>query len=159
MRTCSSVVESRLCILWSLVRFPVGRLRYTLLMRANNVEIAVQWFRMSCAVFAGLSGHYNPICNIIPVLGKMYISFPWLWGFDYANAYFQSSWENVAQEVAVSSVDFPKNTKFNNFKGAQGPGLFGREGRRRRDFVVLGALASLYYDQSHYNLFPFISDA
>ena len=36
--------------------------------------------------------------------------------------------------------------------------------RRKGDFVVLGALASLFHDQSHYNLFhydlfPFISNA
>ena len=41
---------------------------YKLLMRPNKVETAVQWFRMSHAVFDGFSGHGNSIYNIIPLL-------------------------------------------------------------------------------------------
>ena len=39
-------------------------------MRPNKVKTAVQWFRISRAVFAGFSGHDNSIDNIIPQLKK-----------------------------------------------------------------------------------------
>ena len=63
-----SVVEFRLRILSSLVRSPVGRSRYTLLMRPNKIEIDVHWFRMSCAVFVGFSCHGKSIYNKIHLL-------------------------------------------------------------------------------------------
>ena len=47
-----------------------GRSRYTLLMRPNKIEAAVQWFRMSGAAFAGVSGHGYSIYNIIPQVKK-----------------------------------------------------------------------------------------
>ena len=37
----------------------------TLLMKPNNVETTVQWFRMSREVLAEFSGHFNSIYNII----------------------------------------------------------------------------------------------
>ena len=43
---------------------------YTLLMKPNMVETAVQWFRMSRAIFAGFSGHGNSIYKTIPLLKK-----------------------------------------------------------------------------------------
>ena len=68
--TISSTVESRPCILWSVDRFQVGESRYSLLMKPNKVETAVQWFRMSRAEFARFSGHGNSNYNIIPLLKK-----------------------------------------------------------------------------------------
>ena len=42
---------------------------------------------------------------MIPLFKKenVYL-FPCPWGYDYADTYRQSSWENAAQEVTVSSV-------------------------------------------------------
>ena len=68
MWTSSSVVEFRLCILWSLVQSPGGRSWYTLLMRPNKIETVVRWFRKSHTVLAGFSGNGYSIYNIIPLL-------------------------------------------------------------------------------------------
>ena len=58
-------------------------------------------------VFAGFSGHGNSIHNIIPLLkkkGNVHL-YPCPWGYNnYADAYFQSSWEDMVLEVTVSSV-------------------------------------------------------
>ena len=54
-------------------------------------------------VFAGLSGHCNSIYNIIPLLKKENIHlFSCPWGYNnYADAYFQSSWERAPGGVRV----------------------------------------------------------
>ena len=44
--------------------------RYTLLMKLNKVEILVQWFRISLAMFVEFYGHGNLIYNILPLLKK-----------------------------------------------------------------------------------------
>ena len=60
--TSSSVVEFRLCIVVAGSIFSGGD-HCTLLMGPNKFETAVQWFRMSHAVFVGFSGHSNSIYN------------------------------------------------------------------------------------------------
>ena len=78
-----------------------GRSRHTLLMRPNKVETAVQCFRSS----AGFSGHGNSIHNIIPLRKEKCTLSPCPWGLNnYGDAYFPSSWEDVALEVTVSPV-------------------------------------------------------
>ena len=52
--------------------------------------------------FFFFSGHGNSIQNIIPLLKEKKMC-PWAHN-NYADAYFQSSWEDVALEVTVSSV-------------------------------------------------------
>ena len=49
MWTDGSVVKFRFCGHW--IDLQWGRLRYTQLMRTTKVETAIQWFRMSCAIF------------------------------------------------------------------------------------------------------------
>ena len=58
-------------------------------------------------MFAGFSAHSNSIHNIIPLLQKENVHlYPCPWGYNnYADVYFQSSWEDVALEVTVSSVE------------------------------------------------------
>ena len=54
----------------------------------------------------GLSGYGNSIHTIIPLLKKENVHlYPCPWGYNnYADAYFQSSWEDVVQEATVFSV-------------------------------------------------------
>ena len=54
--------------------------------------------------FARFSAHGNSVHLIIPLLKKEN-AHPCPWGYNnYAGAYFQSSWEDMALEVTVSSV-------------------------------------------------------
>ena len=57
-------------------------------------------------MFTGFSSHGNSIHNIIPLLKKENIDlYPCPWGHNnYMDAYFRSSWEDMALEVTVSSV-------------------------------------------------------
>ena len=57
-------------------------------------------------VFAGFSGHGNSIYDIIPLLEKKNVHlFLCSWGYNnYADACFQSSWEDVVLEVIMSTV-------------------------------------------------------
>ena len=53
----------------------------------------------------GFSGNGNLIYDIIPLLKKEKVHlFLCPWGYDYVDAYLQSSWEDVTPEVTVSSV-------------------------------------------------------
>ena len=48
----------------------------------------------------------NSIYNIIPFLKKENVHlFPCPWGYDYVDAFVQSSWEDVALVVTVSTVN------------------------------------------------------
>ena len=57
-------------------------------------------------VFTGFSGHGNSIHNIIPLLKKENVHLCLCsWGYNnYTNVYSQSSWEDMALEVSMSSV-------------------------------------------------------
>ena len=69
-------------------------------------DYSIHWWRDGIRSKQLFSGHRNSIYNIIPLLKKENVHlFLCLWGYDnYADAYFQSSWEDVALEVTVSSV-------------------------------------------------------
>ena len=56
-------------------------------------------------MFSGFSINGNSIYNIIPLLKENVHLYPcpWLWN-NYADAYFQSRWEDMALEVTMSSV-------------------------------------------------------
>ena len=55
-------------------------------------------------VFAGFSGHANSIPQFKKKIEENVHLYPCLWGYNnYADAYFQSSWEDVALEVTMSS--------------------------------------------------------
>ena len=53
------MIEFRLCDRW--FDFQWCKTQYTLLMRPNKVETAVEWFSMSHEVLAGFFGHGNSI--------------------------------------------------------------------------------------------------
>ena len=57
-------------------------------------------------VFAGFSGRGNPIYNIIHLLkrNENVHLFPGYWGYENADAYLQSLWEDGALEVTLSYV-------------------------------------------------------
>ena len=56
-----------------------GRSQYTLLMRPNQVETAIQWFRMSHAVFAGFSGYVILFILFTPLEFFSWWSFTGVW--------------------------------------------------------------------------------
>ena len=72
------------------------------MMSLDKIETVVQWLHMSHAVFAGFSGHDNSTFLNLKKKENVHL-FPCPWGYDYVDVYLQSSWEDVALEVTLSS--------------------------------------------------------
>ena len=109
--SCFDLIRShQQCILWSP---PLEIKPATTDFRAETLQLSYQYLSHTSDAkltrhgnCAGFSGHGNSIHNITPQLKKENIHlYPCSWDHNnHADAYFLSSWEDVALEVTVSSV-------------------------------------------------------